>query len=68
MGRASDCREEKELHVEIKKLKASRPDVKRLEQQQAELKASEANTKLSPSNKEHLEKELKVILMSMVDS
>jgi len=51
--------EEKELHNQIKRLKASRPRVREHEQKDAALSASMSRRALSPSDKEHLEKELK---------
>lgn len=51
--------EEKELHNQIKRLKASRPRVREHEQKDAALSASMSRRALSPSDREHLEKELK---------
>jgi len=51
--------EEKDLHNQIKRLKASRPRVREHEQKDAALSASMSKRALSPSDKEHLEKELK---------
>jgi len=51
--------EEKDLHNQIKRLKASRPRVREHEQKDAALSASMSRRALSPSDKEHLEKELK---------
>lgn len=53
-------REEKDLHTQIKRLKASRPKVREHEQKNAALSATIANRSLSPTEEEHLEKELKV--------
>jgi len=53
-------REEKRLHVEIKNLKASRPEVREYELKMKESESTMSTREDTTSSKEHLEKELKV--------